>query len=253
MKISLLQSGLRWQAPEINMRSFAEALDRAPQADLYLLPEMFTTGFAMEPEGIADGGEAALGWMKEQARRKGAAVAGSVAVEDGGRYFNRFYFVTPEGGHYAYDKRHLFSMGGERGHYTAGEEKVAIEYKGWRILLLVCYDLRFPVWSRSAGDVDLILCVANWPTPRVGAWDTLLKARAIENQCYVAGCNRVGGDPDNDYCGHSVVVDYLGNVIAEGGEGAEAVISAEISIDGLNAFRDKFPAWKDADKFTING
>lgn len=252
MKISLLQADLRWEEAAMNRELFASMIDNAPAADLFVLPEMFATGFVTRPEDVAEtDGQPTLEWMRRMAARKGAAVAGSVAVADGGRFFNRFFFVKPDGGTEVYDKRHLFAMGGESGHYTAGDRRVILEYMGFRIMPLVCYDLRFPVWSRSAGECDLILYAANWPSARIGAWDALLRARAIENQCFVAGVNRVGADPYNSYDGHSAVIDYLGNEIASAGEGREAVVTAELPMEALEAFRTKFPAWMDRDKFTI--
>jgi predicted amidohydrolase len=232
---------------------------------------MFTTGYIPTPKGVAEQTPGpTLEWMRRTAARKGAAVAGSVAVGEGGRYYNRFYFVLPDGTYHTYDKKHLFTMGGEKERFSAGDGRMIFQYAGFRIMPLVCYDLRFPVWSRAAGQVDLILCVASWPTPRIGAWDTLLKARAIENQCYVAGVNRVGDDPYNNYNGHSAVIDFQGNPLAGWGlpiaeatedgqaqpapgtvEGREAVITAGLSIKALDTFRAKFPAWVDADKFKL--
>ena len=170
----------------------------AGRVDLIVLPEMFTTGFCVDPSHTADvidDGSAAVAWMRRMAVRYDAAVAGSVAVADGERYFNRMYFVRPDGCVEYYDKRHLFAMGGEADHYTAGHRRVVVGWRGVRILLQVCYDLRFPVFARSRGDYDMIVYAANWPTPRIAVWDTLLRARAIENQCYVAGVNRAGQDP----------------------------------------------------------
>ncbi len=255
MKITLLQASPQWEAAEMNRLHLGAMIDAAPDADLLLLPEMFTTGFVTDPAGVAEeAGGPTVEWMRQVAARRDAAVAGSVAVHEGGKYFNRFHFVTPDGHCTIYDKKHLFTMGGERDKYCAGERRVMIEYRGWRIMPLVCYDLRFPVWSRSAGDCDLILYAASWPTPRIGAWDALLRARAIENQCYVAGVNRVGSDPYNDHSGHSVVIDFKGNILAglaPEEEDQEALVTAELSHEELEGFRAKFPAWMDADKFKL--
>ena len=248
MKVSILQQDILWADIQENIRKADMAVDSNPGADLYVLPEMFSTGFCTCPEGIAEEADGqSLGWMKEKAAQTGAAFAGSVAVCENGRYFNRFYFVTPDGAVRHYDKKHLFTYGGEHEHFTAGSERVVVEFRGVRILLEVCYDLRFPVWSRNRGDYDMILYVASWPTVRVGAWKSLLVARAIENQCYVAGVNRVGNDPYNEYCGGSMVIDPYGKIIAAPEDGVESVASAEIDMDMLEAFRKKFPVLNDSD------
>lgn len=221
----------------------------AGSVDLIVLPEMFTTGFCVDPshaEGVIDDGAAAVAWMRRMAERYDAAVTGSVAVTDGERYFNRMYFVRPDGCVEYYDKRHLFAMGGEADHYTAGRRRVVVEWRGVRILLQVCYDLRFPVFARSRGDYDMIVYAANWPTPRIAVWDTLLRARAIENQCYVAGVNRAGRDPWCDYCGRTALIDPYGRVAASCGEG-EHVVTGDIDMDRLAAFRRKFPVLDDRD------
>lgn len=221
----------------------------AGSVDLIVLPEMFTTGFCVDPSHAADvidDGAAAVAWMRRMAERYDAAVTGSVAVADGERYFNRMYFVRPDGGVEHYDKRHLFAMGGEADHYTAGRRRVVVEWRGVRILLQVCYDLRFPVFARSRGDYDMIVYAANWPTPRIAVWDTLLRARAIENQCYVAGVNRTGQDPWCDYCGRTALIDPYGRVAASCGEG-EHVVTGDIDMDRLAVFRRKFPVLDDRD------
>lgn len=224
----------------------------APGCDLYVLPEMFSTGFCTSPEGVAEPEPCdSLKWMKDNAEMFSAAMAGSVAVEENGRFFNRFYFVTPDGKAVHYDKRHLFTYGGEHLKFTAGNERKIVEYKGVRILLQVCYDLRFPVWSRNRGDYDLALYVASWPETRADAWRQLLKARAIENQCFVAGVNRIGTDPSNSYCGGTMLIDPFGKVAAECADGVESVAVAEISMEELAAFRQKFPVLDDADDFEL--
>lgn len=224
----------------------------APGCDLYVLPEMFSTGFCTSPEGVAEPEPCdSLKWMKDNAEMFSAAIAGSVAVEENGRFFNRFYFVTPDGNAVYYDKRHLFTYGGEHLKFTAGNERKIVEYKGVRILLQVCYDLRFPVWSRNRGDYDLALYVASWPETRADAWRQLLKARAIENQCFVAGVNRIGTDPSNSYCGGTMLIDPFGKVVAECADGVESVAVAEISMEELAAFRLKFPVLDDADDFEL--
>ena len=248
MKITVLQCDIVWANPEANRKRFDEAIDNNPDADLYVLPEMFSTGFCTNPEGIAESTDGeTLSWMKQKAKATGAAIAGSLAVTDGEKYYNRFYFVKPDGSVAYYDKKHLFTYGGEHHHFTAGDKRVIVEHCGVRILLEICYDLRFPVWSRNRGDYDMILYVASWPTPRVMAWGALLVARAIENQCYVAGVNRVGSDHSCQYCGGTVVINPYGHTIAQCSMGQECEASAIIDMEALNAFREKFPVLNDAD------
>ena len=181
----------------------------------------------------------------------GAAIAGSIATEEEGVFYNRFYFVTPEGDYAQYDKHHLFTYGGEHKRYQAGQERVVVEYMGVRILLAICYDLRFPVWSRNRKDYDMAIYVASWPTPRVEAWKALLHARAIENQCYVVGVNRVGKDPYCQYSGHSAIIDPYGKTLAECNEDKECLLTAQIDMEVLKAFREKFPVLEDADDFVL--
>lgn len=252
MKIALLQSDIEWAMPCRNRFGAEAMIASAPGCDLYVLPEMFSTGFCTSPEGVAEPEPCdSLKWMKDSAEMFSAAIAGSVAVEENGRFFNRFYFVTPDGNAVHYDKRHLFTYGGEHLKFTAGKERKIVEYKGVRILLQVCYDLRFPVWSRNRGDYDMALYVASWPETRADAWRQLLKARAIENQCFVAGVNRIGTDPSNSYCGGTMLIDPYGKVIAECADGMESVAVAEISMEELAAFRQKFPVLDDADDFEL--
>ena len=248
MKITILQRNIEWANPAVNVSRADEAIDRNPGADIYVLPEMFSTGFCTNPEGIAENDNSeTLQWMKRKAAAIDAAIAGSVAICKDGKYFNRFYFVKPNGEVTHYDKKHLFTYGGEHKRFTAGDKRVVVEFRGVRILLEICYDLRFPIWSRNHGDYDMILYVASWPTPRVAAWSALLVARAIENQCYVAGVNRVGTDPACQYCGGSVVIDPYGKTIASCADNQECEASAEIDIETLEAFRQKFPVLNDAD------
>ena len=248
MKISIIQQDIAWADVSENIRRADAAVDSNPGADLYVLPEMFSTGFCTDPVGIAEGPELrSLEWMKAKAAKTDAAIAGSVAVEEDGRYYNRFYFVKPDGNVEWYDKKHLFTYGGEHERFTAGSERVVVEFRGVRFLLEVCYDLRFPIWSRNRGDYDMILYVASWPRIRVNAWKSLLVARAIENQCYVAGVNRVGTDPSNEYCGGSMVIDPYGKIIASCEDGVEMSAEAEIDMEMLEAFRAKFPVLNDSD------
>ncbi len=252
MKITLIQTDLLWNDPAGNRARFEQKIAEAGSADLIVLPEMFSTGFCTQPRLAAEplGGET-LPWMKRIAQKTDCALAGSVAVEENGNYFNRFYFVKPDGSVSQYDKRHLFTYGGEHKEFTAGDKRIIVEYKGWRILLQICYDLRFPVWSRNRNDYDLALYTANWPTPRVDAWSALLRARAIENLCYVAGINRTGTDPNCSYCGKSALLDFKGQTLADVEPGKEALLSAELDADALRDFRKNFPALQDADRFSL--
>lgn len=248
MKTSIIQMDIAWGDVRENIRRAEAAIDSSPGADLYVLPEMFTTGFCTDPEGMAETPDgASLQWMKSKSAQIDAAIAGSVAVCEEGRYFNRFFFVKPDGTVAEYDKKHLFTFGGEHNRFTAGNQRVTVEHKGVRILLEVCYDLRFPIWSRNHGDYDMILYVASWPTVRIDAWKTLLAARAIENQCYVAGVNRVGTDPSNEYSGGSMIINPYGKIIASCQDGTSETASVEIDIAALEAFRQKFPVLNDSD------
>ena len=248
MKVTILQRNIEWANPVLNVQRAEEAINRNAGADLYVLPEMFSTGFCTQPEGIAESCDSdTLKWMKRKAAEIDAAIAGSIAVEQEGKYYNRFYFVKPDGSVTYYDKKHLFTYGGEHLRFTAGDERVVVEWRGVRILLEVCYDLRFPIWARNRGDYDMILYVASWPTPRGAAWSSLLVARAIENQCYVAGVNRVGTDPACEYCGGSVIIDPYGRTIATCADNTECEATAEVDMVALEAFREKFPVLKDAD------
>lgn len=250
MKVTLLQKDIVWGEPSKNVESAEKAILSNPGSELYVLPEMWTTGFATQPEGIAETDDSdSLSWMKSMAERTGAAIAGSIAVHcaSDGSYRNRFYFVKPDGDVTYYDKHHLFTYSGEHLRYTAGEEKVIVEWKGIRFRMLVCYDLRFPMWARNEENYDVLMYVASWPTPRVEAWRTLLKARAIENQCYVLGVNRVGTDPACQYCGGTAFVDPYG-IATQCPDGQTAALTMEIDMESLNEFRGKFPVLKDRDR-----
>ncbi len=252
MRVSILQRDIIWADPASNIRTADEAIDRQRGADLYVLPEMFSTGFAMQPDGLAEPNDGeTLHWMKCKATRCDAAIAGSVAVNDDGRFYNRFYFVQPNGRVDIYDKRHLFTYSGEDKCFTRGNERVIVAFRGIRFLLEVCYDLRFPVWSRNQKDYDCILYVANWPTSRIAAWSTLLRARAIENQCFVVGVNRVGRDPQCEYCGASVILDPYGNTLAACEANRECEATAQLDITALVKFRQEFPVLNDADAFLM--
>ncbi|MBO5686665.1 MAG: amidohydrolase [Alistipes sp.] len=248
MRVTILQRDIAWANPSLNIERLNQAIDRNPGADLYVLPEMFSTGFCTEPQGIAEGADSlSLKWMTEKAAATNAAIAGSIAIEENGHYYNRFYFVKPDGEVTSYDKHHLFTYGGEHLRFTAGDERKTVEFRGVRIMLQICYDLRFPIWVRNRGDYDMILYVASWPTPRIAAWSALLVARAIENQCYVVGVNRVGEDPACKYCGGSVIIDPYGRRIASCEDNTEMEDSADVDMEALEAFREKFPVLRDAD------
>lgn len=252
MKITLLQQDISWKNPKENLSRAEQAMAQAPGSDLYVLPEMFSTGFCTNPDEVAEPEEGeTLIWMRTYADRHQCAVAGSVVVRVEERYYNRFYFVYPDGTYQTYDKKHLFTYGGEHLRFTAGEERVVVNYKGVRILLQICYDLRFPIWARNRNDYDVILYVASWPTPRIAAWDTLLHARAIENQCFVAGVNRVGQDPACEYCGGTAWIDPYGKTVAECTPGQADAITVEVDLHALGAFRRQFPVLDDADNFMI--
>ncbi len=253
LSISLLQTSLAWHDPAANRAHFAGLLHSLPTGtDLAILPEMFTTGFTMDAAGLAEPMYGpTLHWMTALAGETGITLCGSVNIASDGHYFNRCLWVSPDGSHRHYDKRHLFRMAGEHQHYTAGTERLIVELNGWRICPLVCYDLRFPVWSRGINDYDLLIYVANWPAARRSAWTTLLPARAVENLCYVAGVNRVGRDGNGiAYAGDSAVYDFLGNALAELGDKA-GVETVTLHYGALCRYREKFPAWRDADGFRL--
>lgn len=249
MKVTILQTDIVWGDPKKNQRDAETLMDENEDSDLYVLPEMFSTGFATEPEGVAEADDCSLKWMQAQSVKRKCAIAGSIAVKEGSRFFNRFYFVFPDGMEIHYDKRHLFSYGGEDVHFTPGNERVVVEYQNFRILLQVCYDLRFPIFSRNHKDYDLAIYVANWPAIRLEAWSTLLKARAIENQCYVIGVNRVGEDSVCNYAGGSEIVGPYGKTIVECESGKVSAATAKLKIRPLRGFRKSFPVLDDADSW----
>ena len=252
MKVTLVQTDIVWGDPEANLARAAEAIASAPGADLYVLPEMFTTGFATQPDARLDEDpERTVRWMQRMASECDAALAGSVAMYDGEKNVNRFFFVKPDGEVTRYDKRHLFTYGGERLRFSGGDQRVVVEWRGVRFLLLVCYDLRFPVWMRNRNDYDAILLVANWPVVRQDAWETLLRARAIENQCYVAGVNRVGQDPVCDYLGGSTLYNPFGQQLVRCEDAKACTATGEMEMEMLVDFRRKFPVLEDADDFKL--
>ena len=257
LSISLVQSPLKWNDTSANLKHF-QGLITGLKTDVVVLPEMFTTGFNMEPDGVEvfDLNGQTVTWMKQQAKALDALVMGSIATEDSGSHFNRLLAVKPNGDVATYDKRHLFSFAGEDQAYTAGRERLVVEWQGWKLCPMICYDLRFPVFSRNTMEAggaayDGLIYVANWPSARVHAWSDLLKARAHENACYVAGCNRVGEDANgNAYSGASVAVNMKGKVLVEGGA-SEQVLQCTWSAEDLSSYRAKFPVLSDADGFDL--
>ncbi|MBZ9568536.1 amidohydrolase [Modicisalibacter tunisiensis] len=262
LRTTLVQADLRWEDPETNCRRLDEQLGSldATTSDLIVLPEMFATGFTMNSREMAEpmASSRSVAWMREQARRRGCVVTGSVAVTEEGEYYNRLIWATPDGEVVHYDKRHLFRMAGEHERYGMGQQRSIVELKGFRILLTVCYDLRFPVWLRQQPaqdehfEYDALLCVANWPAPRRGPWRTLLQARAIENLCYVIGVNRVGEDAKGlAYAGDSMLVDFKGDPLIDEARDQPFIRTGTLDREALSRFRDKFPAWMDADRFQL--
>jgi predicted amidohydrolase len=254
MRITLIQPDIFWEDKPGNLDSLGMTISKVSgTTDLVVLPEMFNTGFSMNTAEISEErfSETFI-WMKNLASNCRLAICGSYSVREKQKYYNRFLFVTENGESWSYDKRHLFSMGGEDINFTKGEKREIFTYKGLRISPIICYDLRFPVWIRNRNDYDLLICVANWPDSRRDVWNTLLKARAIENQCYVAGVNRVGHDEAGiNYTGESVILDPRGKPVALLPDSEAAYATGEILMSDLEAFRKKFPAWKDADDFSL--
>ena len=252
MRVQLFQQDIVWGNPEANRRHLDEVLAESPEADLFVFPEMFTTGFAtVEGAVVEESDGPVLEWMKGWARKKDAAIAGSVALQTGEKCANRLFFVTPEGRVDSFDKRHLFYYGGEGTRFVPGRSRVIVEFRGVRFLLAVCYDLRFPVWMRNRGDYDAILVVANWPDARALAWNTLLQARAIENQCYVLGCNRVGQDPACNYTGYTKIVNPYGEILSTVPDHLEGFASGTIDLRFLKAYSLNFPVLENADPFEL--
>jgi predicted amidohydrolase len=259
LKILYIQSRLAWEDAALNRTYFGEIIQKkANHHDLIILPETFTTGFPVDPVPFAEteDGESML-WMREMAAQTGAVITGSLLLNNDGIYTNSLIWMRPDGTYMRYDKRHVFRMGGEHEKIHPGEKILSVQLKGWNIRPMVCYDLRFPVWSKNhyennVFEYDLALYVANWPAVRVYPWDQLLIARAIENQAYIIGVNRIGQDGQgNDYNGHSKVVDAKGNVISEAPENKEAAVTVKLSCDALQKFRTKFNVGPDWDAFNI--
>ncbi len=258
LKVTLIQSPLHWEDIGGNLAMFEEKIWQIGKpTDLIVLPEMFSTGFSMSASGLAEQmGLRTFKWMKQMAAQLEATLLGSFIVSEGGKYFNRAVAMHPNGSYDQYDKRHPFSLGKEHETYVAGKEKLIFELKGWKICPLICYDLRFPVWARNRFieehlEYDVLVCVANWPKPRINAWDTLLKARAIENLSYTIGVNRVGADDNkHKYVGHSGIYNYLGDTVCNL-EDKEIIQGSSLSYNELREFRNEFAFHLDADHFQM--
>jgi predicted amidohydrolase len=253
LELALIQTELAWQNPAANRAHFEALLEQARGADLIVLPEMFSTGFSMDSAALAEAedGPTSL-WLSEQAKRIDAVVTGSLIIQAAdGSYRNRLLWARPDGTVAHYDKRHLFRMAGEHKHYAAGAEQVLLELNGWQIRPLICYDLRFPLWSRDPQDTDLLLYTANWPAARRQHWNRLLPARAIENLCYVAAVNRIGVDgKGHPYSGDSQVLDFQGEALLVAGD-ADGLFRVTLQASELAAYRERFPAYLDADDFDL--
>lgn len=248
MKVTLIQMDIVWEDAAANRQTAEHLILSAEKSDIYVLPEMWNTGVTAEPQSVAEDedGETLL-WMKRMSRELDAAVVGGVAVRlQDGTYRNRLYFVKPDGSVDCYDKHHLFTYGGEAIHFVPGEERVTVEWRGLLFRLCICYDLRFPLWVRNTDDYDVLICSASWPAVRTHAWNILTQARAIENQCYVLGVNRIGSDPVCQYIGGTTIVDPYGMpTTCPGGE--TTVLTKTLDIKRLKSFREKFPVLKETD------
>jgi predicted amidohydrolase len=255
MKISVIQPDIVWEDKSRNFQNLSGLITPLfNKTDIVILPEMFNTGFSMNPGqlGESDGGET-VSWMKDIVHNGNFGLCGSYIVKEKMNYFNRWVFVSPDSEIMHYDKRHLFSLGGEDSLFTAGKSKLTFTFREIKITPFICYDLRFPVWSRNREGSHLIMYAANWPESRRNVWTTLLRARAIENQCYVAGSNRTGTDGAGiSYCGESMIINPRGETISSAGNISNCSVSAEISLTEVSDFRKKFPVMKDADDFTIH-
>lgn len=261
--VSIIQTSLHWQNRAANLKHFEKLMAQIDKSNLIVLPEMFTSGFTMQAKQVADvaNGEV-LQWMQSMAFKKEAVIIGSVVIEEAGNFYNRLLWVNPDGSFTHYNKRHLFRMANENEHYAEGKSRLITKLHDWRICPLVCYDLRFPAWSRNVNwsktfeqthQYDVLIYVANWPERRSHAWKSLLVARAIENQCYVIGVNRIGLDGnDINYTGDSMVISPLGEIISKTKANEESVETITLNIDELNDYRTAFPAINDADEFEIH-
>ncbi|UGU14206.1 amidohydrolase [Sinomicrobium kalidii] len=252
IKTALIQTPLIWEDPGANRQALRKKIDSLDKnTDLVVLPEMFTSGFTMKPERVAEtmAGET-LSWIKETAVKNNVAITGSVVIAEDGKYYNRLLFTHPDGKVEHYDKKHTFTLAGENKVYHTGKERLVVEYKGWKLCPLICYDLRFPVWARNTDAYDVLLFVANWPLPRISSWDILLRARAVENLCYCIGVNRIGRDHNgNEYPGHSAVYGVLGEQLAFSEK--EEIIYTTLERDKITHYRNKLQFLEDRDEFIL--
>ena len=254
LKITIVQADLVWENIDANLKKFETRLQNINNTDLIVLPEMFNTGFSMNSIKLAENFKTkTFHWLQEKAEQKKAAIVTSFIVKENKKYYNRLHWINPDGSYHIYNKRHLFRMANEHNYYTPGETELIVNYKSWKIKPLVCYDLRFPVWSRNKQDYDALIYVANWPERRSKPWKILLKARAIENQAYVIGVNRVGRDGNNViFSGDSAIINPYGEKISTIKPHDDTHETINISMQELIQFRKKFPVHLDADKFNIN-
>lgn len=253
LAVTIVQQDIVWHDSKANLALLSRELDALESpVDLIVLPEMFTTGFSMDAETLAESIDGpSVNWLRARALETGAAICGSLIIRDAGRYYNRFIFMRPDGTYESYDKRHLFRLAREHRHYSSGNKRVVFEYRGFRICPQVCYDLRFPVWSRSLDDYDLLIYVANWPAARHLAWRTLIRARAIENQAYAVAVNRAGTDGNEiAYLGGSAVVDFLGQDLCEL-DTCRGTATVTLEKEPLQQFRKRYPFHDDADPFQL--
>jgi predicted amidohydrolase len=254
LHVSVFQFDLVWENPVANRMKIDEWLRKSNgKTDVVFFPEMFTTGFSMDVSRLAEtmDGET-VAWMKERSSEFQIALCGSLIIQENGHFFNRLLFVEPSGEIHTYNKRHLFVMSKEENHFRKGTERLIVNYKGWRICPMICYDLRFPVWSRNRNEYDLLVYLANWPQARNEVWNTLLKARAIENQSYVVGANRVGVDGNLiSYSGNSQLVNHKGGLLSEIGDHYKGIVSAGLSYSEMKKYRTDFPVLDDADEFIL--
>lgn len=250
-----IQADLVWENPKENLTYFEEKIkDLSKETDLVVLPEMFTTGFTMHPENVAETMDGnTVSWMKRMASKHQIAITGTLVIEDDKKYYNRLVFVHPSGEIETYNKRHSFTLAGEDKVYTSGNKKLIVDYKGWRICPLICYDLRFPAWSRNTENYDLLIYMANWPVKRIKAWDMLLKARAIENMSYTIGVNRTGKDANEyDYSGNSLIVDYLGEELSKLNKNEAGIMKATLAKTDQDKIRKKLGFLNDRDSFSVD-
>jgi omega-amidase len=254
LRIALIQSDLIWENPTANRKQFEEKINNLTEGiDLIILPEMFTTGFTMNTSVIVETMEGeTVQWLQNLAQEKSIAITGSIVINEKDNFYNRLLFVHPSGRIDSYDKKHTFTLAGEHEVFSAGTERIVVEYKGWKICPLICYDLRFPVWARNTENYDLLLYVASWPKPRIEAWDGLLKARAIENMSYTIGVNRVGVDANGyEYTGNTVCYDTLGNCLAKNNQGTEEILIVDLDIEAQTKIRNRFRFLDDRDRFIL--